>query len=193
MRDWRHRTSSIKNTIAPVECFCMTIENGQLFEFIITCWDSGQLLNLLGWTQLAVHTHTQQRRIHAGSVKRGGRESKFLDAAPENNKNRPKKQKSAKKGGRGRFGPLPLDPPLHKVCENLHNYLKEADSTRRRRIRRSKLVRTKNKLRVTGPLRHDSIHELLLISLSINDVSDWSKRFTESRNHRNRPIKIVLL
>ena len=47
-----------------------------------------------------------------GSVKRGGRESKFLDAAPENKKNRPKKQKSAEKGGGGRFGP-PLDPPLH--------------------------------------------------------------------------------
>ena len=41
------------------------------------------------------------------SVKRGGRESKFLDAAPENNKNRPKKQKSAEKKG----GPRPIRPP----------------------------------------------------------------------------------
>ena len=39
-----------------------------------------------------------------GSVKRGGRESKFLDAAPEN---RPKKQKSAEKKG----GPRTIRPP----------------------------------------------------------------------------------
>ena len=49
-----------------------------------------------------------------GSVERGARESKFLDAAPENNKNRPKKQKSAqKRGGRGRFDP---PPPWIRHC-----------------------------------------------------------------------------
>ena len=40
--------------------------------------------------------------VDPGSVKRGGRASKFLDAAPENNKNRP-----------------PLDPPLfrdNRIC-----------------------------------------------------------------------------
>ena len=44
---WRHRTSSIKDTRAPVECFCMSIENGQLFEFIITCWDSISYTSLM--------------------------------------------------------------------------------------------------------------------------------------------------
>ena len=55
----------------------------------------------------AAHTHTDAYRSEAdpGSVKRGGRKSKFLDAAPENNKNRPKGG-----GGLGRFAPL--DPPL---------------------------------------------------------------------------------
>ena len=49
-----------------------------------------------------------------GSVKRGGRESKFLDAAPENRPKSAKKTKIGRKkggGGRGRFGPY-LDPPL---------------------------------------------------------------------------------
>ena len=46
-----------------------------------------------------------------GSVKRGGRESKFLDVAPENNKNRPKKQKSAEKGGGGGAAADSAPPP----------------------------------------------------------------------------------
>ena len=50
-RSWRHQTSSIKDTRAPVECFCMSIENGQLFEFIISCWPGLQLLNLLEQTE----------------------------------------------------------------------------------------------------------------------------------------------
>ena len=53
-----------------------------------------------------------------GSVKRGGRESKFLDAAPENNKNRPQKPKIGRKK-RGAAAdsapPPPLDPPLHTM------------------------------------------------------------------------------
>ena len=57
----------------------------------------------------------RQSEADPGSVKRGGRESKFLDAAPENNKNRPKKQKSAeKRGGRDRFGP---PPPWIRHCQ----------------------------------------------------------------------------
>ena len=60
-----------------------------------------------------------------GSVKRGGgRESKFLDAAPENNKNRPKKQKSAEKRGGPRpiRPPPPLDPPLRHAIYFIHFY-----------------------------------------------------------------------
>ena len=50
-----------------------------------------------------------------GAVKRGGRESKFLDAAPKNNKNRPKK------GGPRPIRPPPLDPPLNKmVCTSFN-------------------------------------------------------------------------
>ena len=33
---WRHETSSINDTKAPVEFCCMSIENWQLFEFFIT-------------------------------------------------------------------------------------------------------------------------------------------------------------
>ena len=55
-----------------------------------------------------------------GSVKRGGGggkgwESKFLDAAPENDKNRPKKKNRPKRGGGGAVDsrpPPPLDLPL---------------------------------------------------------------------------------
>ena len=37
-----------QDTKAPVECFCMSIENWQLFEFIITCWDSISYTSLVG-------------------------------------------------------------------------------------------------------------------------------------------------
>ena len=62
-----------------------------------------------------------------GSMKRGGgggpRESKFLDAAPENKKNRPKKLKSAEKGG-----PRPIRAPWirhYLIQMDIHQYLNE--------------------------------------------------------------------
>ena len=41
---WWHQTSSIKDTRAPVELLCMSIENCQLFEFIIARWDSSSYI-----------------------------------------------------------------------------------------------------------------------------------------------------
>ena len=64
-------------------------------------------------TLLAINLHIERIRGGSRICEKGGRESKFLDAAPENNKNRPKKQKSAKKrGGPRPIRPPPLDPPL---------------------------------------------------------------------------------
>ena len=57
--------------------------------------------------------------VDPGSVKRGGRESKILDAAPENNKNRPKKQKSAQKRGAAADSapPPPWIRPWYMYCK----------------------------------------------------------------------------
>ena len=60
---------------------------------------------------------THYTEADPGSVKMGGRESKFLDVAPENNKNRPKKQKSAeKRGGGAAADSAPPPPPWIRHC-----------------------------------------------------------------------------
>ena len=50
---WRHRTSSVKDTRAPVECFCMSIEN-ETADWIHYNLLGLQLLNLLGNTKVSV-------------------------------------------------------------------------------------------------------------------------------------------
>ena len=57
------------------------------------------------------------RQIHRGGSRicekgGGGRKSKFLDTAPENNKNRPKKTKIGRKRGGGGPRPIRSPPPL---------------------------------------------------------------------------------
>ena len=83
------------------------------FHGSTSCWRVWLVMNnsnLLAISLLSSYVNKVKiAEADPGSVKRGGRESKFLDAAPENNKNRPKKQKSANKKGGG--GPRPIRPP----------------------------------------------------------------------------------